>query len=227
MNQRWMALCGLSFALVMMSGQSLAGPNLAPVPLVTPQHAPSQALLASWSHVKSYTGNYSADVETSADGGWHEHFAGTLVLAPMCPMCRTQSWIPVWMGNTTTTQSATGKCGSANTGEPTQVVLSVNLPSQTYQLSFIPNPGSVKLRGGDPKCTQPFTSVFPVAQFSIAKAPLPVPSAGICGTKTIYRSGAGWNESDTFHWMFAPKTDMHWKSIMSCPNSIDGAPPLH
>jgi hypothetical protein len=223
MNQRcWMALCGLSCALIMMSGQSLAGSNLAPVPL-----APSQATLATWAHVISYTGSFSGDIENSSAGGWHEHFAGTLVLAQMCPNCRTQSFIPVFHGDVMTTQSASGNCGSANTSEHTQVVLSMNLASHTYDLHFNPNPGSVELKGGDPKCTQPFQSVFPLASFSIAMAPLPAPAAGICGTKTFYRSAAATNETDTFHWTFSPKSDQHWTITMYCPSTIDGVAPLH
>lgn len=228
MNRRgWIVLCGLSCALVVLSAQSLAGPNLNPVPLVKPPPVASPALLAAWSHVKSYTGSFSADIETSAAGGWHEHFAGSLVLAPTCPMCDTQLSTPVWTGSAMTTQSASGTCGSANTSERTEVVLSVNLPAQTYQLSFIPNPGSVDLKGGSPKkCTQPFQSVFPVASFSIRNAPLPAPTAGICGTKSIYRSGAGYNESDRLHWIFAPKMDPHGTVKMYCPSTIDGLAPL-
>jgi hypothetical protein len=226
MNKRnWTVFCGLACALVVITfGQTLAGTNPVPVPLVPP--APSRVLLAAWAHVKSYTGTYSADIETSAAGGWHEHFAGSLTLVPMCPLCRVQSHIPVFDGFTTTTQSASGYCGSAGTDEHTQVVLTVHLASHTYDLAFIPNPGTVDLRGGNRKCTQPFARVFPVATFSIAKASLPAPAAGICGMENIYRSGAGWSETDTFHWKFAPTADVHWTIKMYCPNTINGAAPL-
>lgn len=125
-----MALCGLFCAIVLMSQETFAGSNLAPVPLVT-QPAPSQALLATWAHVESYTGSYSADIQTSADGGWHEHFSGTLVLAPMCPNCPSQASILVFQGSSMTSLSVSGDCGSANTTEHTQVVLSVRIASRT------------------------------------------------------------------------------------------------
>lgn len=54
MNQRrWTLICGVACALVAMSGQSLAAPHLAPVPL-----APSQTVVAAWGHVQFYDGTY-------------------------------------------------------------------------------------------------------------------------------------------------------------------------
>lgn len=222
MNQgRWLMTCGLACALVVMSGQTLAAPMLAPVPLV-----PSPALAATWGHVQSYEGNYSADIETSANGGWHEHFAGSATLLPLLPGHAVLA-ILNFHGSTGTTQLASGYCGSANTEEPTQVVLDLDITSHKYDLHLISNPGTIDLRGGNPSCTHPFARVFPVAQFDVIQALLPGPSAGICGTESFYRSGSWGSETDTLHWSFVPVANVHWAIRLYCPSIISGVAPLH
>ncbi len=53
---------------------------------------------------------------------------------------------------------ASGNCGSADTEEPTEVVLDLDITSHKYDLHLIPGPGTVDLKGGNSSCTHPFVA---------------------------------------------------------------------
>ena len=222
MKQRlWPMTCGLACVLALMSAQTLAAPRLTPVPLVQPT-----ALSATWGHVESYEGSYSGDIQSTSSGGWHEHFTGNVTLLPLLPGHVVGGMLN-FQGSTGTTQIAGGYCGSADTEQPTEVVLDLDIATHKYDLHLIPGPGSVALTGGSSTCTHPFARVFAVAQFDALQALLPAPSAGICGTETFYRSGHWGNETDTLHWSFVPVANVHWAIKLYCPSIINGVAPLH
>jgi hypothetical protein len=106
--------------------------------------------------VQSYEGTYSGDIQSSSSGGWHEHFAASATLLPLLPG-RVLA-ILNFHGSTGTTQMASGNCGSADTEEPTEVVLDLDITSHKYDLHLIPGPGTVDLKGGNSSCTHPFVA---------------------------------------------------------------------
>lgn len=221
----WIVGCSLAAALVVMSGLTLGQPPLTPVPLVSPLRTAPPKLLATWAQIQSYVGTYSGDIEVSSHESWSEHFAGSVTITPICANCSNNPRIN-FMGRAQTNQSAEGFCGTAESIEPTSVVLAVDVTPHTYALDFIPNPGTVQLKGGDSSCTHPFTTAFPVAQFSRTHVPLLAPANGICGSTVIYRTIAGGSETDKISWRFRPVTDAHWTIAWSCPSFIDGVAPL-